>query len=203
MSGVFAGQRILVVEDEVMIAEYLADALEQEGAQVVIAVRLQDALKRVEEHVTAAIIDPRLREGETAEVCHKLQCARHSLHCLHRLSRCRAGLCGWFGHSQASIGEQLTPNSRAYSDFLSPQAPSRIGSRGSVGSCGSMPVTRGSTFSAFNKRLVRLRSPLSAVIIMAVSPTFAASRTVSMLVQASVISWSMAGLLMHRSPWLA
>ena len=48
MSGVFAGQRILVVEDEVMIAEYLADALEQEGAQVVIAVRLQDALKRVE-----------------------------------------------------------------------------------------------------------------------------------------------------------
>ena len=73
MSGVFAGQRILVVEDEVMIAEYLADALEQEGAQVVIAVRLQDALKRVEEHVTAAIIDPRLREGETAEVCHKLQ----------------------------------------------------------------------------------------------------------------------------------
>ena len=73
MSGVFARQRILVVEDEVMIAEYLADALEQEGAQVVIAVRLQDALKRVDERITAGIVDPRLRDVETAEVCHKLR----------------------------------------------------------------------------------------------------------------------------------
>ena len=33
----------------------------------------RDALKRVDERVTAAIIDPRLREGETAEDCYKLQ----------------------------------------------------------------------------------------------------------------------------------
>ena len=43
VSGAFAGQRILFVKDEVMFAEYLADALEQEGAQVAVRLRKPEA----------------------------------------------------------------------------------------------------------------------------------------------------------------
>lgn len=71
--AVFTGQKILIVEDEVMIAEYLAHELRENGATVLIALSHPDALQKADEPgLSIAIVDHRLHAQTTADICAKL-----------------------------------------------------------------------------------------------------------------------------------
>ena len=69
------GQRILIVEDEVLVAMDMAYSLEEYGAEIIGPVHsLDDALTIVgEEYVQAAVLDVDLFGVESYPVAHKLQ----------------------------------------------------------------------------------------------------------------------------------
>ena len=63
---VLSGSRVLVVEDEALIAIDISSALAAAGAEVVIATTLKQALQFVREQcLAAAIIDHRLPDGDS------------------------------------------------------------------------------------------------------------------------------------------
>jgi DNA-binding response OmpR family regulator len=69
----FAGQKILIVEDEVMIAEYLAHELRENGATVLIALSHGDGLARSDEPgLSIAVVDHKLHNRTTTAICAKL-----------------------------------------------------------------------------------------------------------------------------------
>jgi DNA-binding response OmpR family regulator len=62
-----AGHRVLIVEDELLIALDIADALKGAGAEVVVSRTVGDALSQAEtQSFTAAAIDLVLYDGITA-----------------------------------------------------------------------------------------------------------------------------------------
>lgn len=70
-----AGQRILIVEDEPLVALDIADVFKSAGAEVIIARTLGDAMHQAEtQDLTAAVIDHALHDGRTtSDVCAKLK----------------------------------------------------------------------------------------------------------------------------------
>jgi DNA-binding NtrC family response regulator len=69
-----AGRTILIVEDETLIALDLAMTLESEGARVISASVLVDALIKCDTPgLSAVILDHKLRHDDTSAVCEKLE----------------------------------------------------------------------------------------------------------------------------------
>ena len=67
------GRSILVIEDEVIIALEISAALEQQGANVLLARSIKDALAHVETGgVSAAIVDCVLTDGLCTPICEQL-----------------------------------------------------------------------------------------------------------------------------------
>jgi DNA-binding response OmpR family regulator len=67
------GHRILIVEDEALIALDLASAFEDAGAIVSMATTLAEGLHRVEEAgLSAAVLDYGLRDGDCDALCTRL-----------------------------------------------------------------------------------------------------------------------------------
>jgi DNA-binding response OmpR family regulator len=77
MNQVLQGRRILVVEDEYLVATDVADTLRESGAEVVGPfARVQPALDAIEsEDISGAVLDVRL-DGETIEKVAALLAAR-------------------------------------------------------------------------------------------------------------------------------
>ena len=75
MAGAFSALRILIVEDEYYLADDLADALRQQGAEVVGPVgTLAEAREMVEhERIDCAILDMNLRGDMAFPVADRLQ----------------------------------------------------------------------------------------------------------------------------------
>lgn len=68
-----AGRLILIVEDEPLIALQMTLAFEDEGAWVIRAYTLKEALARVENpKLSAAILDHGLNDGDTSTVCKRM-----------------------------------------------------------------------------------------------------------------------------------
>ena len=68
-----AGRLILIVEDEPLIALQMTLAFEDEGAWVIRAYTLKEALARVENpKLSAAILDHGLSDGDTSTVCKRM-----------------------------------------------------------------------------------------------------------------------------------
>ena len=68
------GRLILVAEDEPLIALNIRQTFEDEGASVITALTLKDALRGVEDpDLSAAILDHALSDGDTTEVCERLK----------------------------------------------------------------------------------------------------------------------------------
>jgi CheY-like chemotaxis protein len=70
-----AGHRVLIVENELLVALDIADALKGAGAEVVVSRTVGDALSQAEtQSLTAAVIDHILYDGiTTSDVCAKLK----------------------------------------------------------------------------------------------------------------------------------
>jgi DNA-binding response OmpR family regulator len=74
MDRSLAGLSILVVEDEPLIALDIQTAFERAGARVLVSKALQKALTFIEDdQVSAAILDRRLPDGDTSQLCERLQ----------------------------------------------------------------------------------------------------------------------------------
>ena len=69
-----SGRRILVVEDEPLIALEIAQALKSAGASVVIAATLDDGLRLAEQDgLSAAVLDLVLGANDGASLCARLR----------------------------------------------------------------------------------------------------------------------------------
>jgi DNA-binding response OmpR family regulator len=69
-----AGRLILVCEDEPLIALDIANAFTNEGAHVVTAQSLRDALVAVENSgLSAAILDHTLKDDDSSRLCERLK----------------------------------------------------------------------------------------------------------------------------------
>jgi DNA-binding response OmpR family regulator len=74
MDRPLAGRLVLVVEDEPLIALDISQGLDAAGARAVVARTLPDALTKAEDpDLSAAVLDHGLNEGDTTEVCERLQ----------------------------------------------------------------------------------------------------------------------------------
>jgi DNA-binding response OmpR family regulator len=74
MESSLAGHHILIVEDEPLIALDIKQALEEQGAKVVVVRTLADALRAIQNpHLSGAILDHALSDGDTTEICARLK----------------------------------------------------------------------------------------------------------------------------------
>jgi DNA-binding response OmpR family regulator len=74
MHAPLTGRLILIVEDEPLIALDMTLAFEDEGAWVIRAHTLSEALRSVEDPaLSAAILDHALSDGDTSQVCARMQ----------------------------------------------------------------------------------------------------------------------------------
>ena len=74
MEGSLTGRLILVAEDEPLIALDITLAFEDEGAWVIRAHTLDEALRGVENPaLSAAILDHALSDGDTTKVCQRMK----------------------------------------------------------------------------------------------------------------------------------
>ena len=74
MEGSLTGRLILVAEDEPLIAHEIKLAFEEEGAWVIRAHTLNEALRGVENPaLSAAILDHALSDGDTTKVCQRMK----------------------------------------------------------------------------------------------------------------------------------
>jgi DNA-binding response OmpR family regulator len=74
MNRPLAGHSVLVVEDEPLIAFDIEAALARAGARVLVSNDLRKAVALLEDdRVSAAIVDRKLRDGDSAQLCERLQ----------------------------------------------------------------------------------------------------------------------------------
>ena len=74
MEGSLTGRLILIAEDEPLIALDIKQTFEEEGAQVIVARTLNDALHGVEHPaLSAAVLDYALGGGDSSGVCARMQ----------------------------------------------------------------------------------------------------------------------------------
>ena len=67
------GRSILVVEDDLIVAQSIKDCLQDAGAQVLIASKTGDALSVVENvDPAAAVLDVELADGDSTIICQRL-----------------------------------------------------------------------------------------------------------------------------------
>ena len=73
MEASLAGRLILIAEDEPLIALDITQGFEDEGATVVMAGTLTEALRVVEDPaLSAAILDHALSDGDSSTVCERM-----------------------------------------------------------------------------------------------------------------------------------
>jgi DNA-binding response OmpR family regulator len=73
MAGPLTGRLILIAEDEPLIALDVKQTFEEEGAQVILARTLGDALEGVEHpDLSAAVLDYALGGGDSSGVCARM-----------------------------------------------------------------------------------------------------------------------------------
>jgi DNA-binding response OmpR family regulator len=73
MAGPLTGRLILIAEDEPLIALDVKQTFEEEGAQVIVARTLGDALQGAEHpSLSAAVLDYVLRGGDSSGVCARM-----------------------------------------------------------------------------------------------------------------------------------
>src|SRR6476620_6108479 len=74
MNRPLTGRLILIAEDEPLIALQMTLAFEDEGAWVIRAHTLKEALARVEDpKLSAAVLDHGLSDGDTSTVCKRMK----------------------------------------------------------------------------------------------------------------------------------
>ena len=74
MDRSFTGRSILVAEDEPLIALDITQAFEDQGARVIVARTLEDALLGIEDPcLSAAIVDHALGETDSSTVCRRMK----------------------------------------------------------------------------------------------------------------------------------
>ena len=74
MDKPFSGLRILVVEDELLIAMDIAQALERAGANATMTTTVRHALILIEhDGLSGAIMDHGLTDGDSLQVCARLK----------------------------------------------------------------------------------------------------------------------------------
>lgn len=74
MEGSLTGRLILIAEDEPLIALDVKQTFEEEGAEVIVARTLNDALHGVEHPaLSAAVLDYALGGGDSSGVCARMQ----------------------------------------------------------------------------------------------------------------------------------
>ena len=75
MDRPFTGRSILIAEDEPLIALDITLAFEEQGARVIVARTLKDALLGIEVSpgLSAAILDHALGETDSSTVCHRMK----------------------------------------------------------------------------------------------------------------------------------
>lgn len=74
MDRPFTGRSILIAEDEPVIALDLTQAFKEQGARVIVAFTLKDALLAIEDpRLSAAILDHALGETDSSTVCHRMK----------------------------------------------------------------------------------------------------------------------------------
>ena len=90
MTEVLAGKRVLVLEDEPLIAMVLVDILEEAGCTVVGPAHDADQAAKLiaESEIDVAVLDVNLGSGHTsASIADCLEGLWHALHLCHRLRR--------------------------------------------------------------------------------------------------------------------
>jgi DNA-binding response OmpR family regulator len=94
MDRTLAGCVVLVVEDEPIIALDVVSGLQEAGARVLSARTVANALRMCElPELSAAVLDHRLSEGDTSEICEKLK-ARNIPFVIYSGSSSIDGACG-------------------------------------------------------------------------------------------------------------
>lgn len=74
MTGVLAGKRVLIVEDEYFIATDIKRTLKREGAEIVGPVgNLESGLSLADEDLDAAILDVNLEEASSYPIAERLR----------------------------------------------------------------------------------------------------------------------------------
>jgi DNA-binding response OmpR family regulator len=74
MDRPFSGRSILIAEDEPLIALDITLAFEEQGARVIVARTLKDALLGIEvPGLSAAILDHALGDTDSSTVCHRMK----------------------------------------------------------------------------------------------------------------------------------
>ena len=92
MRGPLTGRLILIAEDEPLIALDVKQTFEEEGAQVIVARTLNDALHEVEHPaLSAAVLDYALGGSDSSEVCARMTGTENSIHRLYRIRQSRRG----------------------------------------------------------------------------------------------------------------
>src|SRR6516225_2841120 len=67
------GRSILVVEDDLIVAQSIKDCLQDAGALVVVASKTGDALRVIENaDLAAAVLDVELGDGDSTIICQRL-----------------------------------------------------------------------------------------------------------------------------------
>ena len=73
MQGSLTGRLILIAEDEPLIAIDVKQTFEEEGARVIVARTLHDALRGVEHPaLSAAVLDYTLGDGDSSAICERM-----------------------------------------------------------------------------------------------------------------------------------
>jgi len=74
MGGPLTGRLILIAEDEPLIALDVKQTFEEEGAKVIVARTLDDALRGVEHPaLSAAVLDYALGDGDSSGICERMK----------------------------------------------------------------------------------------------------------------------------------
>ena len=73
MERPLVGRVVLIIEDEVLIALDIQQALQDAGAKTIIVRTLAAALLSVEPDLSAAIVDHALGDGDSSELCQRLK----------------------------------------------------------------------------------------------------------------------------------
>lgn len=74
MDRPLAGRRILIIEDEPLIALDIQQAFEEAGARVILARTVAAALVAIQQPgLSAAIVDHALGDGDSSELCERLK----------------------------------------------------------------------------------------------------------------------------------
>ena len=118
MKRPLAGRAILIIEDEVLIALDIQEALEEQGAETTTARTIAAALLAIEDPVlSAAIVDHALGDGDSSVLCQRLK-ERDVPFITHSGYANLDGACAGTKHlTKPTSGSLLVSHARVAADF--------------------------------------------------------------------------------------